>query len=454
MARIAILNGCVVTMDAERRVIDGGSVIVEGGAIAAVGHMGTGRTAGLGDDVVDATGCAVVPGLVNAHTHLYHTFGRTLGHHQPFPEWLARQRGLVNAMTAAEFEACIELGLLDNLRSGNTCILDNLAVPGRHAARWNDLAIAAADRLGARYVLARGYTDQHVSPEYVETPEEIETRLRALVKDHSGRAHGRIRIFASPVLPWGVSRETYLLTRRLADDLDLGIHMHTAETSGYADLIQKAYGHRSHTKVLRDGECLGPRVQLLGCNFLTTDDVDTVISTGTRVVFDPTCSLFMGRRIPPMRRLLASGVPIGLGTNGAAGSGSQDMFECMKTSAGLATLAEDGGPALGQPRALEMATIEGARALGLDDAIGSIEPGKRADLVVVDLRRPWLAPALNVVAALVSSCTGRDVRDVFVDGRTVVRDGKLVTADERALTARAIEAASRCAARAGVVEQR
>ncbi|MEK7878833.1 MAG: amidohydrolase, partial [candidate division NC10 bacterium] len=453
MERIAIINGCLVTMDPARRIIPAGRVVIEDGTIRSVEPAGAGESRGHFADVIDARGCAVLPGLVNAHTHLYMSLGRTLGFDQPFEEWLPTQKKFIAQYTEEEFATCVELGIIENLRSGNTCVVDNLAVPAASENRLYEAALASARQLGVRYVLARGYTDQFNAPEYLETPPQIEARLRQLVKAHGGRADDRIDLMLSPMLPWAVSREGFALTRRLATELGLRIHMHTAETQGYAPLIQKAHGHPSNIRVYQEGGCLGPDVQLLGCAFVSPDEIETVRATQTAVILDPTASMYLGMGMPPSTRLLSAGVPVALGTNGVACNGSQDMFESMKNAAGLAKIAERNGAAVTQQRVLELATIEGARALGLDARIGSIEPGKRGDLIIVDLTSPYAAPVLNVVAALVSSCKGRDVRHVLVDGRVVVRDGKLVTGDEAAVLGRAKVAALRCAEKAGLTDR-
>jgi 5-methylthioadenosine/S-adenosylhomocysteine deaminase len=457
MARGAIVNGTVVTMDGAGsgatdgagRIVERGAVVFEDGAIVSVGHDPL--PAGLApESVIDATGCAVIPGLINAHTHLYNTFGRTLSADQSFDTWLPTQKGLIAQLDENDFALCVTLGLVENLRSGNTCVVDNPAVPSRSADRLYDVTIGIARALGARLVLARGYTDQMNAPDYLESLPEIEARLRALVRAHHGTAGGRIQVMASPMLPWALSPEGFLLTRRLADDLGVRIHMHTAETAGFAPLIEKAHGHRSNTRVYRDGGCLGPDVQLLGCTCLEAEEIDVIRDTGTAVILDPSAAMYIGAGMPPLTALLATGGPVALATNGSASNGSQDMFESMKNAAGLARIAARHGAALTQRRALEIATIEGARALGLDGQIGSIAPGKRADLAVVDLATAFAAPSLNVVTALVSSCKSRDVRDVVVDGHVVVRDRRALGVDEADLVARATDAARRAVGRAGL----
>lgn len=448
MARTVVSGGTVVTQDAGRRVIPDGCVIVEDATIAAVGPAAL--AAGVEAERLDARGCAIIPGLVNAHTHLYNTFGRTLGADQSFAEWLRGQKGLIAALDEDEFRACVELGMVDNLRSGSTCIVDNPATPAAAGNRLHEAALGTARDLGARYVLARGYTDQMNAPEYLESLPEIEARARSLVRDHHDTAGGRLRIMLSPMLPWALSPAGFQLTRRLAGELGVRIHMHTAETAQFADLIEKAHGHRSNVRVYRDGGCLGPDVQLLGCAWVTPEEIDVIAATGTAVLLDPTAAMFIGAGMPPLLGLLAAGVPAGLATNGPAANGSQDMFESMKNVTGLAKIAAQDGRAFTQQRALDLATIEGARALGLDGIIGSLEPGKRADVVVVDLQSPFVAPVLDVVTALVSACKGRDVRDVMIDGRIVVRDRRLHTADEVAIAGRAGAIARRAAERCGL----
>ena len=448
--KIRIVNGWVVTMDPSRRVIRNGTVTIDHARIVSVGPPGSEAAADPTAEVIDAHGCAVLPGFINAHTHLYMTLGRTLGYDQPFELWLPTQKNLIAQFDEEDFAACIRLGIGDNLRSGNTTILDNLALPAVWENRLYEAAIVGATELGARYVLARGYTDQFNAPEYLEPLTAIEQRMRALAKNQRGAADGRIELMLSPMLPWALSRDGFRLTHRLAGELDLRIHMHTAETSNFAGLIEKAYGYRSNIRVYQEGGCLGPDVSLLGCAFLEPEEIGVIRETQTPVVLDPVCAMYIGAGMPPLRQLLAAGVPVGLGTNGLAANGGQDMFESMKCATGLAKAAEQDATVFPQLRALEVATIDGARALGLDGIIGSIEPGKRADLIVVDLDHVHAAPVLNVVAALVFSAKGRDVRDVIVNGRVVVRNRRLLSFDERRLMDRAFESAQRSVDRAGL----
>jgi len=445
--KIAIVNGTVVTMNPAREIVTDGTVLIEGGRIAQVSAGGASVPADF--EVIDASGCVVMPGLINAHTHLYQMLSRSLSFDQGFVQWLGTQKSFIAQLAEEDFGLCIELGLLLNLRSGNTCVVDNLAVPSAAGNRLYRAALERAQRTGICYVLARGYTDRMNSPEYLEDLATIERLMAELIEEFHGAGGGRIRVFVSPMLPWALSLEGYRLTRKLADRYNVGIHMHTAETSGYADLIERAFGHRSNVRVYREGGCLGPDVQLLGCQHLTDEEFDEIARSGTRVILDPTSGMNLGTGAVPTLKVYRNGNPTALATNGMASAGGQDMFDAMRNVVSLTRLQTGRSDTIGALRALEMATIEGAKALGLDGEIGSLEPGKRADVICVDVSRLYCAPALDILATLVFSCTSRDVRTVIVDGRVAVRDHVLELADERALTALAYERGAARARAAG-----
>lgn len=446
MQRIAVVNGTVLTMNSGREIVPGGSVLIERGRIREVRPGGAPVPEGF--ERIDAGGCVVMPGLINAHTHLYQMFGRSLSFDQGFVQWLATQKGLVAQLDEDDFGLCIELGLVLNLRSGNTCVVDNLALPAATGNRLYRTALERAGRYGLAYVLARGYTDRLNSPDYLEDLATIEDRVRELIEEFDGRGDGRLRVFVSPMLPWALSPAGYRLTRKLANQYDVGIHMHTAETSGYADLIEKAFGHRSNIRVYRDGGCLGRDVTLLGCQHLTDEEYEEIARTGTRVILDPTSGMNLGTGEAPTVKVCRNGNPTALATNGMASAGGQDMFDAMRNVVSLARLQTQKVETIGPARALEMATVEGAAALGLEREIGSLEPGKRADVICVDISRVFCAPALDIPATLVFSCSSRDVRTVIANGRVAVRDFELALADERALTAQAHERARAARARA------
>ncbi len=433
--RIVIRGGHVITMDPARSTYDNGVVVCEGSRIVSVG-ADTGE-AHADAEIIDASGCVVMPGLVNAHTHLYAMFGRSLSFDQLFPQWLATQKGIIAQFTREDFALCIEAAIVLNLRCGNTSVLDNLAVAAATGNDFYSTALDIAARYHVGYTLARGYTNQLNAPDYIETVPVIEKLMRELIERYHGSADGRLRISPSPMLPWALTNEGYRLTRRLADEYKLGIHMHTAESSDYAIMLQKAFGSPSNLKPYADGGCLGPDVQLLGCSFLTAEELVEVARTGTRIIFDPSSGMNIGLGGPPTLAVINNGHPSAIATNGMASAGGQDLFRAMQNLIGLARLEKGGPQALSTQRVLELATIEGATALGIANEVGSLETGKRADVICVDQQQAYSAPAIDVSASLVFSTTGHDVRDVVANGHVVVRDKVLRVADEKDIMARA-----------------
>src|SRR5690606_901779 len=252
-----------------------------------------------------------------------------------------------------------------NLRSGNTCVVDAMALPASAADRY-PAALELARRYHLQYTLARAYTDQLIAPEYIEDVATLEPSLSALIEAYHGTSDGRIRLQLFPNMAWALSAEGFRMTRRLADRYKVGMQMHTAESHAYPKLIEQAYGHGSDVRVYEQGGCLGTDVQLLSCAHLGDEDFEVIARTGTRVILDPISGTTLGTGLPPTLRVMHNGNPTALATNGMASAGGQDMFEAMKTLLSLARVETYDPLCISAMRALEMATIEGAKALGLD----------------------------------------------------------------------------------------
>jgi 5-methylthioadenosine/S-adenosylhomocysteine deaminase len=448
--RILIRGGTVVTMDPRRSLIRDGAVVVEEGRIAFAGPRDE-VPPGPPPDILDATGCIVMPGLVNCHTHLCMGFGRTVGTERDLLAWLDLEVPLIRALDREALFLVELLGCVENLKNGNTTVVDNIFTPHPPDFVPEAVALAAMERSGVRGVLARGFHGRNFAADFVETAAEQTERLRTLVAEWHGAADGRLRVSVSPLLPWVMTEELFRHTRRLSDELGIGIHMHVAETRRFNELIARHFGRPvRHVELLHEVGCLGGDVQAVGVADLSPREIERLAETGTPVVFDPPTRLFWGSGYPSLVPFLEAGLTCGLATNGPAANCGQDIFESMKYACAVAKTATGNPTALTRHRALAMATIEGARVLGLQDLVGSLEPGKRADLITVDCRQPHLTPALDVEAALVYSARGSDVRDVMVDGHLVVRGRRVLTVDEADLLREATAAARRCARAAGI----
>jgi 5-methylthioadenosine/S-adenosylhomocysteine deaminase len=447
--RLLISGGTLLTMMAGDEIHSDGAVLIEDGHI-----LYAGPAAGLPPcpdaQRIDATGKAILPGLINAHTHLCMILGRTLGVERTLLEWLDIEMPLMRALDEQGMYDAQMLGLAENLKNGNTSVVENIFTP-RTGPDLEIVAFTAMRDAGVRGIVARGYTGRNFAPDFVETAAQQDTRVRALARDWRGQDNGRLDLFISPLLPWSMSPEQFAETRRLTRDLGLGLHMHVAESPEFNTLIEKHFGKKlRNVELLAEMDCLGPDVQAVAVADLDAREIALLAETGTPVIFDPTTRLFWGTGFADIKSFLDQGISAALCTNGPAANCGQDLFESMKYACATAKTAARDPTALTARRALRMATIEGATVLGIADRVGSLEAGKRADLITVDLRQPHLTPAINVEAALVYAAKGSDVRDVIIDGRILLRDRTFTHLDEGAIIDRANAAASKAISKAGL----
>jgi 5-methylthioadenosine/S-adenosylhomocysteine deaminase len=449
MTRISIENGLVLTMDRSNRFIENGRVVIEGRDIVAV-ESSTAKPAANVDEVIDATGKIVLPGLVNAHTHLCMVFGRTIGPERRLLEWLDLLMPIMAAMDEEALYIAELLGCVENIKNGNTSLVENIFMPPGDRSDIEESAFRALRDSGIRGTVARATEARAFDPRFCETAAEQAERVERLAGRWHGSEGGRLRMSIGPLLPWVVDEEGFRQTRETARNNGLALHMHVAESPEFNTMIARHYGRTvRQVELLDEVGCLGPDVQAIACSDVSPHEIDLLAKSGTAVIFDPPTRLFWGTGFPPIKDFLDAGITCGLATNGAAANCGQDLFDSMKYACATAKTAAKDPRALTAARAIRMATEEGARAIGLRET-GSIEVGKRADVITVDAQQPHLSPLFDPEKALVYSARGGDVRDVIIDGRIVMQDRVVKTVDEKALLIEAERVARRCAARAGV----
>jgi 5-methylthioadenosine/S-adenosylhomocysteine deaminase len=448
MGTILIKNGAIVTIDDQNHLYPSGYIFLEGNRIEALGADEPPAKYQQADQIIDANQKAVMPGMVNAHTHLFQTFLRGLADDKPLLDWLKSAIWPVaSVMTEEDAYVAGLLGLIENIRGGATTVVDHQYI---HTQPENDDGICrAADETGLRFKLARGWADTNYHPSLMETPERIISETTRLYETWELNGNGRTKVEFAPLIPWGCTDETTLETWQLSQTWGAGTHIHVAETQDEIDMNLKTRGKR-HIEWLVDLGILGPDFQLVHSVWLNDWELDQVAKYDAVVVHCPVSNMYLASgvaRIPEMR---SKGIRVALATDGPGSNNNQDMMETLKTTALLHKVNQLDAMALLPEDVLEMACRGGAAAYGEPDQIGSLEVGKKADLVLVDLNTPLAMPVHRVPSALVYNLSARDVDTMIVDGKVLMQDKKILVLDEDQLLERARRTCKDLFQRAGV----
>jgi 5-methylthioadenosine/S-adenosylhomocysteine deaminase len=419
MSSILIKNGTLVTMDTANTIARG-DVLIAGDRIVEIG--GAGQAA---DTIIDAGGCAVIPGFVQTHVHLCQTIFRGAADDLALIDWLKQRVWPMEAAhTAASITASARLGIAELIKGGTTCTLTMETV--NHTGE----VFKVVEETGFRATVGKCMMDKGDEVPLAlqeKTENSIEESL-ALLEEWHGKAGGRIRYCFAPRFAISCTRELLERVAGLARARGVMIHTHASENRTECELVEQESGLRNIAYLDSLG-LTGRHVALAHCVHLSEDEIEMLKTSGTNVVHCPSSNLKLGSGIAPITELLGQGISVSLGADGAACNNRLDMFTEMRTAALLQKVLH-GPDVFPADRALRMATMDGARAMGLDAEIGSIESGKRADLSIVRLDRLHTTPHADVISALVYSTEAQDVDTVLIDGRIVMRDRKLQTIDE------------------------
>jgi 5-methylthioadenosine/S-adenosylhomocysteine deaminase len=445
MTNLLIQNGSVLTMDEADTIHTPGWVWVEGERVAAVGSgEPPADLAGRAERIVDARHMAVLPGMVNGHTHLSQTFVRGLADDKPLLTWLKQiMWPIQRAITPEDMRLASLLGLVENLRCGVTAVVQHHKIT--HSPAHVDAAAEAAEAVGLRMLLARGWVDLGDAGEPPEAIIEAMTRLR---ERWHGAAGGRITVGFGPLAPWRCSDETTRRTVALARLWGLPTHMHVAEAQDEIDMLFQRTGLR-HVEWLHSLDALGPDVHLVHGVWLEDHELDLVAASGSVIVHCPVSNMYLASGIPAVCAMLARGIPVAMASDGPGSQNSQDLLESLKVAALLAKVSTCDANAVLPLDLLRMATADGARLFGRDD-IGRIVPGARADLTLVDLNNARSMPVHRPESALVYNASGADVHTVLVEGRILLDAGQVTVLDEAALLEECRQAARDLLRRANV----
>jgi 5-methylthioadenosine/S-adenosylhomocysteine deaminase len=417
--RLLIRADLVLPLDGSRTVIDEGAVLLDGTTIEAVGPRAKLDAAADNSQVVDLPGHVLLPGFHNCHMHS----GLLRGTAESLSlwDWLELYVDPAHrALTPGIAEAASLLCYAECVRSGTVSVMDMW--------RFMEGSARAAEKVGIRATLVP-YLADAPGYDYFESLAS-NRRLLETVQDPSGRVRAWVGLehlfYCTPA--------AYETARALADEFGVGIHTHSSETISEVEDSVARFGRRPIAEIAGRG-VLGPRTVIAHCVWLDEAEIDLLAETGTAVAHCPTSNMKLASGVAPVSALEARGVRVGLGTDGEKENNNLDMLEELKFASLLQKIST-GDPRSGDPwDVLEMATRRAADVLGLADVSGSLEPGKQADIVAVDLGQLHLTPLLrgrdsNVAAHLVFSASGHDVDEVWVDGRHLVGRGRLLTVDE------------------------
>jgi len=388
--------------------------------------------------VRDCRGCLILPGLIQAHIHLCQTLFRGLADDLRLEDWLVRRIWpLEAAHTAETVYWSAMLGAAELALGGTTAILDMETV------RYTGRAFEALERVGIRATAGKCLMDAHPEGAPFELAESTDGALaeaETLAQRWHGAADGRLRVCFAPRFVPSCSGPLLRAASDLAERFDAQLHTHAAETIVERETVLRTTG-LEEIAYLDSVGIAGPRAALAHCVWIDGHETARLARQGTTVVHCPSSNLKLASGVAKIPELVAAGCQVAIGADGAPCNNRLDVFAEMRLAA-LIQKPRLGADALPAGQVLEFATIGGARALGLEHDIGSIAPGKRADLVVLDLRDPHLHPATgDPVSLVVYAARASDVRDVFVDGRPVVVGHELVTAPIEEI----VREADRCA---------
>ncbi len=440
MASAVIRNATILTMNDTLEVIEG-SVSVRDGRVEAVGQVSDGPF----DRVIDAAGGYLLPGLIQTHIHLCQTLFRGYADDLPLLDWLRKRVWpLEAAHTRATLRASTRLAAAELLLSGTTGALTMETV------HETDVVYEALGEIGLRAMVGKCMMDAAGDDVPRRLREETRTSVEeslALKRRWDGAANGRLRAAFAPRFAVSCSRDLLEAVADLSAREQCRVHTHASENRDEVEVVRQLSGGFSNLEYLADTGLASSRLCVAHCVWATEEEQALLAQHAVKVLHCPGSNLKLGSGIAPVPEMRARGISVSLGADGAACNNRLDMFDEMRLAATLQAVRLGPG-ALPARDVVWMATREGAKALGLEEELGAIEPRFRADLILIDRDRPHLASAPDPWTAIVYAARGTDVRMTMVDGEVLVDEFRLTRMDVAEVAATAAEAARELARRA------
>ena len=421
-----VIRKCTLLTMSDRGVIRQGLIAIKDGSIIYVGRE-VKAPSFEADKIIDGSGKIAMPGLINCHTHAAMSLFRSIAEDKELNVWLREVIWPLESKLKPEdvyygtLLSCVEM-----IKSGTTCFSDMYF--------HEDMVAKAVIESGLRCVL---------SPGIIEAGQKILGRILLreavkIAKKYRRGSYGRISVMLGPHALYSCSPQ---LLRRVSEEakaLNIGVHIHLAESEDDSANIKNLYG-KSEVELLNDIGLLRPNLLAAHCIHLSDQDVMLMAKRDVKVVYNPVSNMKLASGIPKVKDLLDAGLTVSLGTDGPASNNSLDMFDTMKFATLLQKAKYRDPRVLPAKKVIEMATIDGARALGLSDFIGSLEVNKRADIILIDVEKPHLTPMHDIYATLVYSARGSDVDTVIVDGKVLMENRNVNTLNEHEIIKKAEE---------------
>ncbi len=448
MVDLLIRDATIITMDAERRIIERGAIAIDDGRIVAIGA----DRALDAKKTIDAPNCVVLPGLINGHTHVYQALIEGIGYDMHFDPWNWRFLfPVVSKMSPDHAAVSAELAALEMIKSGTTTVSDHWYL---HTDLSNIYRVTEAfDRAGLRVQMVYGLLDQTFAGERIEseymTMIQREDVLIAEARRYADEWHNtrRTTVALGPGSTEDISHSLMQKTVELARELGINVSTHVAGWIEINAYTLRHFGQRDLEHLHTVG-LTGPRGVFFHAVWLSDREIALLAETGSKVIHCPVANAYLGYGIAPVTKMLAAGIPVGLGTDGAA-SYTYDLWQVGRAAGMLQKASHLDGEAITAEEILAMLTINGAKALGLDEQVGSLEVGKRADLIVIDLNQPHLLTGARYVPKLVYAANGADVLHTVIDGQLVMENRRVLTLNQEQVMTRAMEARNDLIAQAG-----
>ena len=427
-----LIHDCtILTLDDKQPIIEKGFLVIKDKQITALGKKTKASSLIKAEEMISGVGKVAMPGLINCHTHVAMTLFRGLAEDKPLDLWLRKTIWPLeaNPKPTHVYDGTL-LGCLEMIKSGTTCFCDMYF--------HEEMVAKAVEKAGLRAVLSEGIIEAGDSAR----DEKMLKDSANIAKRFHGYADGRVSARLGPHALYSCSPNLLRRVREYALKLKVGVHMHLAESLDLGKSLKSKYG-LDETELLEKIGFLNDLDLLAAhCIYLSDAEMSILARHGVKVAYNPVANMKLGMDAAKINHLLKLGVAVGLGTDGPASNNSLDMFETLKVAALFQKSSYHDPTILPTETVLRMATIAGARTLRLEKRVGSLEIGKRADIILIDFEKTHLTPKHNLYANIVYSARGSDVDTVIVNGEILMEKRKVRTVKEKEVMERAQRTAS------------